>query len=273
MELLKQKYSALLEIIRNLESVTVAFSGGVDSSFLLVAAREALGEKASAVICRMKSFQLNELDFADQFCKEKNIPLSVIDINELSNEDFCANPPDRCYICKKNIFSSVLNKAYANNSAYVIEGSNADDVNDYRPGMRALKELGIISPLREAGFTKDEVRRMSEILGLSTWNKPSLACLSTRIPYGERITEEKLLMAGEAENYLRTLGFSQIRVRIHDRTARIEIVPDEFLKLIENREAVTEKLKNTGFSYVTLDLQGFRSGSLNETLNQKHTKL
>lgn len=266
---LYRKYDLLIDYIRNLGSVAVAFSGGVDSSFLLKAARDAVGEKSSAVICRLSSFQSTEYEQAVRFCNDSNISCTALNINELEDDEFCKNPPDRCYICKKRIFGKIKDFAVSSGLSYVIEGTNADDVNDYRPGMRALAELEIKSPLREIGFTKDEIRILSKEFGLPTWNKPSLACLSTRIPYGDRITEQKLRMVENAENYLYEMGFSQLRVRVHGNTARIEIPPDDFMKIINDRIVVTEKLRQMGFLYVTLDLLGFRSGSLNETLNQK----
>lgn len=268
MEKIFNKYELLLDYIRRLEQVTIAFSGGVDSVFLLKAASDAVGADASAVICRLASFQNAEYESAVSFCSENSINYAVIEINELEDERFCQNPPDRCYICKKNIFSRI--KEYSENQGciHILEGTNADDMNDYRPGMKALSELGIKSPLREIGFTKNEIRLLSKELGLSTWNKPSLACLSTRIPYGDRITERKLRMAEEAENFLSTLGFSQLRVRIHGDTARIEVPSAEFMTVINDRIIITEKLRQIGFTYISLDLLGFRSGSLNEILKK-----
>jgi len=268
MESLNEKYACLIEYIRRLGKVTVAFSGGADSTFLLKASYDVLGDNASAVICRLASFQSSEYNDAVNFCVENDISYYTIEINELDNEEFCQNSPERCYICKKNIFSRIKEYAENNGNSFVIEGTNADDVNDYRPGMKALTELKIKSPLRETGFTKNEIRMLSKELLLPTWNKPSLACLSTRIPYGERITEKKLNMVENAEEYFKNLGYSQVRVRVHGKIARIEIIPDDFTKIITDRITVTEKLREIGFSYVTLDLLGFRSGSLNEILNK-----
>lgn len=267
MEQLCKKYELLLDYIRNLGNVVVAFSGGVDSAFLLKASLEATDGRASACICRLSSFQKEEYEFAAGYCRENNIKYSEQTVNELECEDFCSNPADRCYICKKMIFGKI--REYAEScGCCVIEGTNADDTNDYRPGMKALSELGIVSPLRENGFTKAEIRALSEKLGLPTWNKPSLACLSTRIPYGERITEQKLRMIENAETFLHENGFSQVRVRAHNNVARIEVLPDDFMKILEKRAVITEKLKQTGFSYVSLDLTGFRSGSMNEILKK-----
>lgn len=266
MEQLYPKYELLLDYIRTLKSVAVGFSGGVDSTFLLKAAVETVGESAFAVIGRLASLQRAEYESAVGFCTENGIRYAVLDINELENEEFCKNSPDRCYICKKSIFSRIKSYAESQGCTYVIEGTNADDINDYRPGMKALSELGIKSPLRELGFTKKEIRMLSQEFGLPTWNKPSLACLSTRIPYGDRITEEKLRMAEEAEMFLHSLGLSQLRVRVHSDTARIEVSPDEFMTVINDRVKITEKLRQIGFSYAALDLLGFRSGSLNESL-------
>jgi len=268
MEQLYLKYELLLDYIRSLNCVAVGFSGGVDSTFLLKAAVDAVGDEAFAVIGRLVSFQRAEYESAVRFCAENGIRYTTLDINELENEEFCKNPPDRCYICKKNIFSRIKSCAESQGCIHIIEGTNADDISDYRPGMKALSELGIKSPLREIGFTKKEIRMLSQKFGLPTWDKPSLACLSTRIPYGDRITVEKLHMAEEAEMYLRTSGISQLRVRIHGDTARIEVSPDEFMTVINDRINITEKLRQIGFSYVALDLLGFRSGSLNESLQK-----
>lgn len=263
-----EKYNALKNYIASLESVAVAFSGGVDSTFLLRTAHDVLGDKAIAVTLSSQMFPHRERDETINFCKTNSITQVLCEVDELNISGFSDNPPDRCYLCKHELFSTIIDVAHAHNLAHVIEGSNVDDLGDYRPGLKAISELGVKSPLREAGLTKSEIRELSRELGLKTWSKPSFACLASRFVYGEKITPEKLIMVERAESLLLSLGFRQMRVRIHDRIARIELLPEDFTRMLdeEMRTKIHDELKSYGFSYVTLDLKGYRTGSMNETL-------
>lgn len=260
------KYEQLKEYLRNLKSAIVAFSSGVDSTFLLKIAHQTLGDNVIAVTAKSNSFPKRELNEAAEFCKVNNIKHIIIESEELDIEGFKNNPPNRCYLCKKELFTKIQTIAKENKITNIIEGSNLDDEGDYRPGMQAIKELGIKSPLRELKFTKQEIREISKELGLSTFDKPSFACLSSRFVYGETITKEKLTMVDKAEQFLLDLGFHQVRVRIHSNIARIEVEPDEMQKITDNHDMIARKLKEFGFIYITLDLLGYRTGSMNETL-------
>ena len=252
-------------------SVAVAFSGGVDSTFLARAAHDVLGDRMIAVTLLAIPGSEREVQDAVALCKKEDIPQITIRQDALSIPGFAENPPDRCYICKRSLFSRVIDFAEKQNIRFVAEGTNVDDGADYRPGMRALSELCVRSPLREAGLTKADIRELSRQLGLPTWNKPSAACLASRFAYGETITEEKIRMAARAEEYLHGLGFGQLRVRMHGTIARIELMPDELDRLMNRtlREKIFEKFKEIGFSYVTADLAGYRMGSMNEVLNRE----
>ncbi len=261
--MMNEKWSCLVEYFKTFESAAVAFSGGVDSTFLLKAAKEALGDQVVAVTVVLNSFPEREREEARAFCKKEQITQIEYSMNELEIEGFSANPKNRCYLCKKALFTQMMKLTEERGIEILVEGSNLDDEGDYRPGMAAISELGIRSPLREVGFTKTEIRAISEQLGLSTWRKPSFACLSSRFVYGETITREKLKMVEKAEEFLHDHGFIQIRVRTHGMMARIEAMPEDFLKLVQMHEMINKKLKELGFTYVSMDLEGYRTGSMN----------
>lgn len=273
MDELHEKYKKLKDYLKSLESVVVAFSSGVDSTFLLKTAHDILGENVIAVTAQSCSFPKRELDEAVSFCKKENIRHIVFKSEELDIDGFSDNPVNRCYLCKKELFEKITEIAKKNSIKNIIEGSNEDDVGDYRPGLQAVKELNIKSPLRFAGLSKTEIRILSKEEGLSTWDKQSFACLSSRFVYGETITKEKLIMVDKAEQLLIDLNFSQVRVRIHNNIARIEVNPNEFEKLIQNRQRIVSMFKEYGFAYVTMDLTGYRTGSMNETIDINNKKL
>lgn len=263
---LQEKFDKLKEYLEELGSVAVAFSSGVDSTFLLKAAHEVLGDKCIAITVKSHAFPKREFIEAKEFCEKEGIRHFIAEVDEMQVEGFQKNPPNRCYFCKREIFRNIQRLAEANGISYVAEGSNMDDNGDYRPGMIAIAELGIKSPLRKAELYKSEIRYLSKMMELPTWEKPSYACLASRFAYGEPITREKLDMVDQGEQLLLNLGFRQMRVRIHGTMARIEVLPDEFGKLMENREKIVTEFKSFGFTYVSMDLQGYRTGSMNETL-------
>ena len=270
MEVLQKKYNKLMDYLASLGSLAVGFSGGVDSAFLLAAANEALGDSLIAVTARSLFVPEVDLDEAIAFCKERDIRHFVVDFDPLADDTVRSNPADRCYHCKKIVFGAIIEKAREQGISYVADGSNADDISDYRPGSRAVEELGIVSPLQEAGLTKAEIRELSKSMGLPTWKKPSAACLASRIPYGEELTAEKLARIDAAESFIRSLGFTNLRVRSHGDLARIELAPDETGRMADDdlRKTVSAKLKELGFTYVTVDLEGYHMGSLNKELSQ-----
>lgn len=262
---LQEKLEHLKDYFQELGCVALAFSSGVDSTFLLKVAHDVLGDKVIAVTAQSCSFPTRELNEAKEFCKKEEIRHIVFESEELAIEGFRQNPRNRCYLCKRELFEKMQAVAKENGMNYVAEGSNVDDLGDYRPGLQAVAELGIKSPLREVGLTKAEIRTLSQYLELPTWNKQSFACLSSRFVYGETISEQKLSMVDKAEQLLLDLGFHQVRVRIHGMMARIEVWPEEFERILQHREQIVLCFQDYGFQYVTMDLRGYRMGSMNET--------
>ena len=268
MDTLTEKEKRFEEIISAYASAAVAFSAGVDSAFLAFFAKKVLRERMIAVTANVPSFPARELDEARAFCRENGIRQLLCEVDQLKLSGFYENPKERCYYCKKAIFTAIKRLAYDNGAECVCEGSNLDDMSDYRPGLKALAELDIKSPLREAGLTKEDIRALSKKYGLRTWDKPSFACLATRIPYGDIITKEKLEMIDLAESRLSFLGFKQYRVRVHGDIARIELPCEDIPRLMDKalRKEINSYLLSLGLSYITLDLGGFKSGNMNKTL-------
>jgi len=269
--LLQEKYQLLKDIIMKRESAAIAFSGGVDSTFLIRVAKEVLGDKLIAVTATSSTYPERELNEAIRYAEDIKVKHIIISSEELEIEGFAMNPKNRCYFCKKELYTKINNVALENGMNSVFDGSNIDDTGDYRPGMQAAKELDVVSPLIEAGLTKNDIRELSKELGLPTWNKPSFACLSSRFPYGNKITLSKLTMVDKAEQILLDMGITQVRVRHHGEIARIEVEPSEREKFfdMEIMNRIGNELKKIGFTYVTLDMLGYRTGSMNETLSEE----
>ena len=268
----EEKEKKLAVLLEKCMPLAVAFSGGVDSTYLLHEAVKAGKEKVTALIMKTPSVPERELDEAVAFCKSRGISFFVLPADPFSAAGFRENGRDRCYICKHFLFSALLEKAKEEGIPFVADGTNADDRKEFRPGLRALKELDIRSPLAEAGLTKKEIRELSEKEGLPTWNKPSFSCLVTRFPYGEELTVEKLRRTEAAENLLAELGFTQRRVRVHGNLARIEVLPAEIPLLLERRDMISSRFEELGFLYTTVDLKGFRSGSMDTAAVTKNTE-
>ena len=272
---LQEKYNRLKQILREAGSGAVAYSGGVDSTFLLTVAYDILGDQVIGVTARSSTYPEREYKEAKSYAEKLRVKHITIVSEELEIEGFSKNPVNRCYFCKSELFSKVKEQADKYGLKHVFDGSNLDDMGDYRPGMKAAKEQGVISPLKEARFTKDDIRKLSKELNVPTWNKPAFACLSSRFPYGKEITVEKLSMVERAEQYLLDLGFKQMRVRHHDEIARIEVEPKERAKFfdLDKMDQIGDEFKKIGFKYVTLDILGYRTGSMNEVLSEEDKKI
>lgn len=259
------KLDVLKERLCSLRPIAVAFSGGVDSTFLLKFAHDLLGDDVLAIIGKAPLFPSKETAEAINFCEDEGIRYKVFNYEPLELDTFKKNPPDRCYWCKRKMFKTMRELAV---NYTLVDGSNYDDLSDYRPGFKAVKELNVVSPLQEAKLTKQEIRDYSKSLGLSTWNKPSFACLASRFVYGDQITSKGLVQIERAEDYLSSLGFIQYRVRVHNKLARIEVIPEEFTILLKYHKEIDDTFKALGFDYVTMDLKGYRTGSMNEVLKE-----
>ncbi|MBT1072643.1 ATP-dependent sacrificial sulfur transferase LarE [Pelotalea chapellei] len=271
----EEKQGSLRKIVREMGSILVAFSGGVDSTLLLKVAHEELGDRAAAITIDAPFHSRHEIDEARRLAQLMGVRHFILHTHDLKIEGLDNNPPDRCYICKKEVFGLCLEMARQNGFAVLADGSNVDDLGDYRPGRKALEELGVRSPLLEAGLTKAEIRANSRDLGLDTWEKPALACLLTRFPHGEEITPQRLNMVEQCENYLREKGFGLFRVRAHGETARIEVTGDELSRLVEAgmREEMTAFFHKAGFAFVTVDMDGYRCGSMNPPAAEEKSQI
>lgn len=271
---LSEKLNNLCQNLSNMGSAVIAFSGGVDSSLLVKVAFDVLGDRCLAVIATSETYTKTELEEAEQFAQKVGVNYLVIATEELKNEEFASNPVKRCYYCKTELFNKLKSIAKEKGYVYILDGANLDDGKDYRPGRLAGKEIGVRSPLEEEYLNKEEVRQLAKNMGLSNWDKPSLACLSSRFPYGQRITLESLKQVELAESILKQHNFRQVRVRHHQNIARLEIPKEDFARLIGSvLDDVVTKLKELGFIYITLDLQGLRSGSMNEVLDNNNLRL
>lgn len=266
-----QKYERLKQRLKELDNIAIAFSGGVDSTFLLYAAREALKDKVIAITVNASMYPEIERMDAKHLASQLGVYHMNIEGNEWEIQGLIDNKSDRCYHCKKAIFTKIKEVAKTKGIEYIVDGTNADDIDDYRPGMKALKELEVISPLKEAGLNKEEIRRLSKEFGVPTWDKPSMACLASRIPYGTKISHENLKMVEKCESYLLEHGYRGFRVRYHGDIARIELQSKDMREFINssNIKELIDYFKEVGFTYVTLDLEGYKVGSMNHVLSEK----
>ena len=268
---LEDKYDNLKKKLKDMGKLVIAFSGGVDSTFLLKVASDVLGkEKVLAVTSCSETYPKKQLEEAKELAESIGVEHIITYTSELENEKFAQNDKLRCYYCKHELFSEVIRIGKDLGYSYVADGSNYDDhIHDYRPGLKAAAELEVCSPLKEAGFTKENIRTISRKLDLPTWNKASFACLSSRFPYGDKITIDNITMVDQAEEYLQRYNFQQLRVRHHDEnTARIEILPEDMSSLLEHREEIVKHLREIGYTYITMDIEGYRTGSMNEVLKE-----
>ena len=266
--MLQEKYQQLQAIFKEMDRTLIAYSGGVDSALIAKVAQDVLGDRVLAITAISPSLLPEELVEAEEQAASMGIAHEIVETQEMENPNYTSNPINRCYFCKSELHDTLKPLALERGYPYVVDGVNADDLRDYRPGIQAAKERGVRSPLAEVGFSKLEVRELSKQLGLSWWDKPAQPCLSSRFPYGEEITLEKLQRVGRAEIYLRKLGYRNLRVRSEGQTARIELPPEKIQEFVINTDLsqVVKAFQNYGFSYVTLDLEGYRSGKLNQVL-------
>lgn len=260
------KHQALRELIAGMGRVVVAFSGGIDSTLVLKVAYDVLGENALGATAVSPSLARAEREETANLAQLIGVPHIFVETHELDNPNYAANPSNRCYFCKSELYDVLVPIAARRGYRFILDGTNADDVGDFRPGQQAAREHGVRSPLRESGFTKAEIRSLARQLGLPNWDKPAMACLASRIPYGQAVTMPTLRQIDEAEAFLRSLGIRQLRVRHHDNLARLEVEPETFPAVLERREEIVAGLRAVGYTFVTLDLAGFRSGSMNDML-------
>ena len=265
---MQEKKQKLIELLKSYETVLIAFSGGIDSTLLLKIACDVLGDKVEAITATSDLYFPHELEEAIQFASALEVTHSIVENQSLKDKEFSKNKPDRCYTCKKQLFLKMQEIAKSKNIKHIVDGTNLDDTKSYRPGLKALEELGIKSPLKEAGFTKYDIRQLAKSENILVWDKPSVACLASRFPYNIEFTPEKLQQIRKAEEILRKLAFKQFRARHHGDTIRIELNEQDFMKILEvqTRNEIILELKALGFSYITLDMEGFRSGSMDEVL-------